>query len=216
MHSREKTVAVLLSAGANPSLVADPTPKNPGGWTAADLASEGGFEGLAAYLAEKGLTAHVKAMSQSGNITAPAKLNLNNISSSEYAENLSEQELCLKESLVAYRNAAEAASHIQAAFRERALKQQTKAVQLANPLMEAKQIVAALRIQHAFRDHNRRKLMKAAAHIQSHFRTWQARKNFLNMRRLAIRIQVSIQNKFFSLLDNDTYNYVSHVQNDPV
>ena len=190
-------VAALLSAGANPSLVTDPTPQNPGGCTAADLASEKGYEGLAAYLAEKGLTAHFKAMSMSGNITAPPQKSSNNIVNSEYSENLTEQELCLKESLAAYRHAADAAGRIQAAFRERALKQQTKAVQLANPVMEATHIVAALKIQHAFRNYNRRRVMKAAARIQSHFRTWQTHKNFLHMRRQAIKIQVSFQNKLF-------------------
>jgi calmodulin-binding transcription activator len=33
--------------------------------------------------------------------------------------------------------------------------------------------------------------MRAAARIQSHFRTWKMRRNFLSMRRQAIRIQVS-------------------------
>lgn len=184
-------VATLLSAGANPSLVTNPTPKNPGGCTPADLAFKEGYEGLAAYLAEKGLVAHCRAMTLAGNITASPPATSSSVVNSGYSENLSEQELCVKESLAAYRNAADAAHHIQAAFRERALKQQTKAVQLANPVVEATQIVAALKIQHAFRNHNRRRLMKAAARIQSHFRTWQARKDFLNMRRQAIKIQVS-------------------------
>ncbi|ONK63259.1 uncharacterized protein A4U43_C07F13110, partial [Asparagus officinalis] len=188
-YGREKTVAALLTAGANASLVTDPTPANPGGCTAADLASKEGYEGLAAYLAEKALTAHVLAMSRSGNITASPPPTSHNVLNSDYSENLSEQELCLKESLAAYRNAADAADRIQAAFRERSLKQQTKAVQLANPVLDAAQIVAALKIQHAFRNYSRRRLMKAAAHIQSYFRTWQARKNFLNMRRQAIKIQ---------------------------
>ncbi|RRT82262.1 hypothetical protein B296_00010176 [Ensete ventricosum] len=178
----------LLSAGANPSLVTDPTTESPGGWTAADLASKQGYEGLAAYLAEKGLTAHFEAMSLSGNITTQGR----SISATiDNSENLSEQELCLKESLAAYRNAADAADRIQSAMRERALKLQTKAVQLVKPEMEATQIVAALKIQHAFRNFNRRKMMKAAARIQSHFRTWKTRRDYVNMRKKAIKIQVS-------------------------
>ncbi|XP_038973808.1 calmodulin-binding transcription activator CBT isoform X7 [Phoenix dactylifera] len=188
---REKMVAALLSVGANPSLVTDPTSEFPGGCTAADLASNQGYEGLAAYLAEKGLTAHFQAMSLSGNISVPLSPSSTNQVSSEnvYAENLTEQELCLKESLAAYRNAADAADRIQAAFRERALKQQTKAVQLDKPEIEAVQIVAALKIQHAFRNHSRRRMLKAAARIQSHFRTWKIRRHFLNMRKQAIKIQ---------------------------
>ncbi|XP_028548187.1 calmodulin-binding transcription activator CBT-like isoform X1 [Dendrobium catenatum] len=192
---REKMVATLIYAGANPSLVTDPTPENPGGLTAADLASKGGHDGLAAYLAEKGLTAHFEAMSLSGNVPSSVlrvskdQVNLEDL----HYEMLSEQEVCLKESLEAYRNAADAADRIQAAFRERTLKLQTESVQLANPQMEASQIVAALRIQHAYRNYNRRRLMKAAARIQSHFRTWRIRKDFLNMRRQVIKIQAAVR-----------------------
>lgn len=192
---RERMVATLLSAAANPSLVTDPTPGNPGGLTAADLASKGGHDGLAAYLAEKGLTAHFEAMSLSGNIPSSILRVSNDQVNSEdlYSELLSEQEVCLKESLEAYRNAADAADRIQAAFRERTLRLQTEAAQLARPEMEASQIVAALRIQHAYRNHKRQRLMKAAARIQSHFRTWRTRKDFLNMRRQAIKIQAVLR-----------------------
>ncbi|KAL6862149.1 hypothetical protein ACP4OV_016798 [Aristida adscensionis] len=190
-HGREKMVAALLSAGANPFLVTDPTSENPGGCTAADLAARQGYDGIAAYLAEEGLTAHFEAMSlskdtkQSPSRTRPTKLQ------SQEFENLSEQELCLKESLAAYRNAADAASNIQAALRERTLKLQTKAIQMANPEIEASEIVAAMKIQHAFRNYNRKKVMRAAARIQSHFRTWKLRRNFMNMRRQAIKIQAA-------------------------
>lgn len=186
-------VATLLSAGANPSLVTDPTPENPGGLTAADLASKGGHDGLAAYLAEKGLTAHFEAMSLSGNVPSSVlRVSKDQFNSEDpYYEIFSEQEVCLKESLEAYRNAADAADRIQAAFRERTLKLQTEAAQLARPEIESSEIVAALRIQHAYHNHKRRRLMKAAARIQSFFRTWQTRKDFLNMRRQAIKIQVN-------------------------
>lgn len=123
-------VASLLSAGANPSLVTDPTPDYPGGYTAADLADKQGFEGLAAYLAEKGITAHFKAMSLHGNIDSDTNSKSTSTSRPDdhLFTNLGEEELCLKESLAAYRNAADAASKIQAAFRERTLKLQTDAV----------------------------------------------------------------------------------------
>ncbi|KAB8105443.1 hypothetical protein EE612_039305 [Oryza sativa] len=190
-HGRERMVATLLSAGANPSLVTDPTPESPAGLTAADLAARQGYDGLAAYLAEKGLTAHFEAMSLSKDTEqSPSKTRLTKLQSEKF-EHLSEQELCLKESLAAYRNAADAASNIQAALRERTLKLQTKAIQLANPEIEASEIVAAMKIQHAFRNYNRKKAMRAAARIQSHFRTWKMRRNFINMRRQVIRIQAA-------------------------
>jgi len=172
-------------------LVTDPTHDAPGGYTAADLAARQGYDGLAAYLAEKGLTAHFEAMSLSKDKRSTSRTQSLKQNTMEF-ENLSEQELCLRESLAAYRNAADAASNIQAALRERTLKLQTKAIQLANPETEAASIVAAMRIQHAFRHYNRKKMMRAAARIQSHFRTWQIRRNFMNMRRQAIKIQVKL------------------------
>ncbi|KAB2040212.1 hypothetical protein ES319_D02G067300v1 [Gossypium barbadense] len=66
-YGREKMVAVLLSAGAKPNLVTDPTTRNPNGYTAADLASLKGYEGLAAYLSEEALVAHFNDMAVAGN-----------------------------------------------------------------------------------------------------------------------------------------------------
>jgi calmodulin-binding transcription activator len=189
--TREKMVAALLSAGANPSLVTDPTPDAPGGYTASDLAARQGFDGLAAYLAEKGLTAHFEAMSLSKDTgRSPSRTKSIKQQTKEF-ETLSEQEICLKESLAAYRNAADAANNIQAALRERTLNLRTKAIQLTKPENEAAAIVAAMRIQHAFRNYNRKKVLRAAARIQSHFRTWKIRRDFMNMRRQVIKIQVS-------------------------
>ncbi|XP_042441133.1 calmodulin-binding transcription activator CBT-like isoform X1 [Zingiber officinale] len=190
-YGREQMIAALLSAGANPSLVTDPTSHSPGGSMASDLASKQGFNGLAAYLAEKALAAHFEAMSLSGNMNTegvPAKTSIANFENA-YSQNLSEQELCLKESLDAYRNAADAADRIQSAMRERALKLQTKAVRLHKPEMEASHIVAAMKIQHAYRNYNRRKMMKAATRIQSYFHTWKMRRDFVNKRKKAIKIQ---------------------------
>ncbi|PWA90858.1 vascular plant one zinc finger protein [Artemisia annua] len=59
--------ASLLSTGVNPNLVPDPTSDNPGRCTPADLASKSGHEGLAAFLVEKTLLAHFKAMTLAGN-----------------------------------------------------------------------------------------------------------------------------------------------------
>lgn len=187
---REQMVAFLLSAGANPSLVTDPTPKCPGGYTAADLASMQGHDGLGAYLAEKGLTAHFNAMSISGNISGSLQAAATSIKPSDI---LSEEEQLMRDSLAAYRTAADAAARIQIALREHALKVRTKAVQLENPETEALNIIAAMRIQHAYRNFNSRKRMAAAVRIQHKFRTWKIRKNFLNMRQQAIRIQAAFR-----------------------
>ncbi|KAL8484851.1 hypothetical protein ACS0TY_027225 [Phlomoides rotata] len=183
---REKMAATLLSAGAKPNLVTDPTPQNPGGCTAADLASINGYEGLAAYLAEKALVAQFNDMTLAGNVSGSLQTTTND---SVNSGNFTEEEMYLKESLAAYRTAADAAARIQTAFRERSLKVRSEVVEASNPEIEARVIVAAMRIQHAFRHHEARKKMVAAVRIQHRFRTWKVRRDFLNMRRQAIKIQ---------------------------
>ncbi|GMJ12270.1 CALMODULIN-BINDING TRANSCRIPTION ACTIVATOR 6 [Hibiscus trionum] len=185
-YGREKMAAVLLSAGAKPNLVTDPTTRNPNGFTAADLASLKGYEGLAAYLSEEALVAHFNDMAVAGNASGSLQTSR---TESTNVENLNEDELYLKESLAAYRTAADAAARIQTAFREHSFKIRTKAVEASNPEDEARNIVAAMKIQHAFLNYETKKKMAAVAHIQYRFRTWKMRKDFLNMRRQAIKIQ---------------------------
>ncbi|KAA8531287.1 hypothetical protein F0562_005996 [Nyssa sinensis] len=192
-YGREKMVATLLSLGAKPNLVTDPTLEIPGGCTAADLASKKGYDGLAAYLAEKALVEHFKDMTIAGNVSDSLKISTTDSVDPVNLTNLSEEELYLKDTLTAFRTAADAAARIQAAFREQSFKLQAKAVHSSNPEDEARNIIAAMKIQHAFRNHERRKKMAAAARIQHRFRTWKIRKEFLNMRRQAIKIQAAFR-----------------------
>ncbi|CAL1413105.1 unnamed protein product [Linum trigynum] len=189
-YGREKMVAVLLSAKAKANLVTDPTTDNPGGCTPADLAAAQGYEGLAAYLSERALVTHFEDMSLAGNICG----SLQPVSDEPAnAVNLSEEELYLKDTLAAYRTAADAAARIQAAFREQSLKLRTEAVESSSAEAEARSIIAAMKIQHAFRNYETKKKMAAAVRIQYRFRTWKIRKEFLNMRRQVIRIQAAFR-----------------------
>ncbi|KAL2960266.1 hypothetical protein AAZX31_17G030800 [Glycine max] len=187
---REKMVATLLSAGAKPNLVTDPTPQNPGGCTAADLAYMRGHDGLAAYLSEKSLVQHFNDMSLAGNISGSLETSTTD---PVISANLTEDQQNLKDTLAAYRTAAEAASRIHAAFREHSLKLRTKAVASSHPEAQARKIVAAMKIQHAFRNHKTKKVMAAAARIQCTYRTWKIRKEFLNMRCQAVKIQAAFR-----------------------
>ncbi|XWS14166.1 hypothetical protein CRYUN_Cryun36dG0100400 [Craigia yunnanensis] len=189
-YGREKMVAVLLSAGAKPNLVTDPTTQNPSGCTAADLASLKGYDGLAAYLSEEALVAQFNDMAVAGNASGSLQTSRTETTN---LDDVNEDELYLKETLAAYRTAADAAGRIQTAFRVHSLKVRTKAVESSNPEDEARNIVAALKIQHAFRNYEAKKKMAAAASIQYRFRTWKMRKDFLNMRRQAIKIQAAFR-----------------------
>ncbi|KAL8216325.1 hypothetical protein R6Q57_023162 [Mikania cordata] len=191
-YGRQRCVASLLSAGANPNLVTDPTSENPGGCTPADLASKSGYEGLAAFLAEKALLAHFEAMTLAGNVSGSLQSTIptdDDSITSGPRTNCTDEDQYLKDTLAAYRRAADAAARIQAAFREQSFKLKSKAAEFANTEDEARCIIAAMRIQHAFRRHETKKQMAAAARIQYRFRSWQIRKDFLNKRRQAIKIQ---------------------------
>lgn len=192
-------MASLLTAGANPNLVTDPTSENLGGCTPADLASKSGYEGLAAFLAEKALLAHFAAMTLAGNVSGSLQSTIptdDDSVTSGPGTNITEEEQYLKDTLAAYRRAADAAARIQAAFREQSFKMRSKAAEFDNTEDEARCIIAAMRIQHAFRKHETKKKMAAATRIQYRFRTWQIRKDYLNKRRQAIKIQV----RFWNLL----------------
>ncbi|KAL5541926.1 hypothetical protein UlMin_009636 [Ulmus minor] len=185
----EKMVGALLAAGAKPNLVTDPTKDNPGGCTTFDLASSRGYDGLAAYLSEKSLVEQFNDMSMAGNITGTLETSTDDAVN---PENLSE-ELYMKDSLAAYRTAADAAARIQSAFREHALKLRTIEIEFSTPEEEARSIIAAMQIQHAFRNFETRKKIVAAGRIQHRFRSWKIRKEFLNMRRQAIKIQAAFR-----------------------
>ncbi|CAH2078910.1 unnamed protein product [Thlaspi arvense] len=190
-YGREKMVAALLSAGARPNLVTDPTKEFLGGCTAADLAQQKGYDGLAAFLAEKCLVAQFKDMKIAGNISG----NLEGIKAetSTNPGHANEEEQSLKDTLAAYRTAAEAAARIQGAFREHELKVRSSAVRFASKEEEAKNIIAAMKIQHAFRNYETRRKIAAAARIQYRFQTWKMRREFLNLRNKAIRIQAAFR-----------------------
>ncbi|CAH8346850.1 unnamed protein product [Eruca vesicaria subsp. sativa] len=88
------------------------------------------------------------------------------------------------------RTAAEAAARIQGSFRETAWKvAMSIVIEFANKEEEAKSIIAAMKIQNAFRKYDTRRKIEAAYKIQCRFQTWKMRREFLNMRRQAIRLQ---------------------------
>ncbi|XP_065863746.1 calmodulin-binding transcription activator 5 [Euphorbia lathyris] len=189
-YGREKMVVDLLSAGAKPNLVTDPTKQDPSGCMPADLATRAGHEGLGAFLAEKALVAQLEAMQIAGNASGQLQTTATEIVK---PENLTEEEMNLKDTLTAYRTAAGAAACIQAAFRDHSFKLQTRVVENDNTEDEARNIVAAMKIQHAFRNYENRKKLHAAARIQHGFRAWKLRREFINLRRQAIKIQAAFR-----------------------
>ncbi|KAK7300869.1 hypothetical protein RJT34_11720 [Clitoria ternatea] len=88
------------------------------------------------------------------------------------------------------------ANRTTAEFREHTLKE-LKEFQFSNPEAEAGKIIAAMKIQHAFRNYRERKMSIAATCIQHNFRARKISKESLNIRRQAIKIPVYTTPPYF-------------------
>ncbi|CAI7838973.1 unnamed protein product [Closterium sp. NIES-54] len=125
----------------------------------------------------------------------------------------------MQETLDAIRRTAQAAALIQERFRkhserrrqqqeeEEELREQERAVAAAAEAAaglgiggddeldeeEARMLVAARKIQNAFRGHKTFKQSEAARSIQRRFRTWKHRRDFLRMRQRVIKIQAHVK-----------------------
>lgn len=206
-------MAKLLVSGAAPALKTDPTPKDTAGRTAADLALANGFAGIAACLAEAALESRLSAMTlaedgSGGSKLKPATVEAINF---EQLQRRSEDVLLHESSVIAVKKATEAAAAIQALKRQHSLMRlrhlaesqvlENKAdFQSINEQIRAWK--AARVIQQAYRGHHRKRSQKqqsAAIVIQRRYRGYKGRKDFLNIRRKVVRIQVCLSSLFVRL-----------------
>ncbi|KAG6417417.1 hypothetical protein SASPL_119575 [Salvia splendens] len=121
-YGREDVVAVLVSLGASPGPLTDPSAEYPLGRTPADLASSSGHKGISGFLAETSLTSHLSTLRVNDGGTAE-------VSAFEPIQTVSERlavprtgadvpdTLSLKDSLAAVCNATQAAARIHQIFR---------------------------------------------------------------------------------------------------
>ncbi|XP_042475983.1 calmodulin-binding transcription activator 3-like isoform X2 [Macadamia integrifolia] len=198
---REETVVALVRLGAAPGALEDPTPKFPGGRTAADLASIRGHKGIAGYLAEADLTSHLSSMTIKENVMDSVAATLAADKAIETAEDQSavppdggmEEQLSLKGSLAAVRKSARAAALIQAAFRARSFQQRQsnkndENFEVSTDLVALASLNKAPKMGH-FSDY----LHSAAVKIQQKYRGWKGRKEFLKIRHRIVKIQAHVR-----------------------
>ncbi|KAG6505155.1 hypothetical protein ZIOFF_037505 [Zingiber officinale] len=135
--SREEMVAALLVAGASARAVTNPSSREPEGKTPASLAAANGYKGLAGYLSEAALTTHLYSLTTEKTersfeaASTEIDRGVETISQrSAVVDGGTEDQLSLKDSLAAARNASQAAARIQASFRSYSFrkKQQSAAV----------------------------------------------------------------------------------------
>lgn len=196
---REETVTTLVRLGASPGAVDDPTSAFPRGQTAADLASSRGHKGIAGYLAEADLTAHLCTLTDGENYKDNIKVNVNIDESIQTADvvssQLAEDELLsLKGSLAAVRKSVHAAALIHAAFRARSFRHKQLMESDKGIVHEDSVDLVALGILNkAEKIHYEDYLHVAAVRIQQNYRGWKGRRDFLKIRNRIVKIQAHVR-----------------------
>lgn len=192
-------VAALLASGASAGAVTDPNALDPTGRTPASIAATSGHKGLAGYLSEVALTSHLSSLTleeselSKNSAEVQAEITVNSISNGNVSS--TEDQLSLKDTLAAVRNAAQAAARIQSAFRAHSFRKRQQwdvAATGANideygissddiPGLSAMSKLAFRNVH----DHN-----SAALSIQKKYRGWKGRKDYLAIRQKVVKIQV--------------------------
>lgn len=201
-YGREETVVALVTLGAAPGAVTDPTPKS-AGHTPADLASKQGHKGIAGYLAESHLTSHLSSLTFKENIMDSVSASLAGEKAVETVAECNvvpldgggEDQLSLKDSLAAVRNSAQAAARIQSAFRVHSFRRkQFVAYGDSKCGMSDEEALTFVSVQKTNKlGHYDEASHTAALRIQRKFRGWKGRKEFLIIRKRIVKIQAHIR-----------------------
>ncbi|XP_048232625.1 calmodulin-binding transcription activator 3 isoform X2 [Ricinus communis] len=197
---RERTVASLVLLGAAPGALTDPTPKYPAGRTPADLASANGHKGIAGYLAESALSAHLSSLnldnqdSDNAEISGPRGGQL----VPEHITSISNKDLpygqSLKDSLAAVCNATQAAARIHQVFRVQSFqKKQLKEFGDDKFGISHEHALSLIAVKANKQGQNDEPVHAAAIRIQNKFRSWKGRKEFLIIRQRIVKIQAHVR-----------------------
>ncbi|KAL0431939.1 UNVERIFIED_CONTAM: Calmodulin-binding transcription activator 3 [Sesamum radiatum] len=123
-YGRERTVAFLISLGAAPEALTDPTPAYPAGRPPAELAASNGHKGIAGYLSESllsSLSSHISSLnledSKESNDRGKAVETVTERIATPAGYGDLPHGLSMKDSLAAVRNATQAAARIHQVFR---------------------------------------------------------------------------------------------------
>ncbi|XP_075673479.1 calmodulin-binding transcription activator 2-like isoform X4 [Castanea sativa] len=194
---REKTVGFLVSLGASPGALTDPSPEFPLGRTPADLAGANGHKGISGFLAEHLLTSYLKSLEMNDSNEVRAEVSGQKVSEQTITPvNNGDipEALSLRDSLTAVSNATLAANRIHLMFRMHSLERR-RITEYDDDIdrfsdEHALSIVAAKTRKAKQSDG----LVHAAAtQIQKKFRGWKKRKEFLIIRQRIVKIQAHVR-----------------------
>ncbi|KAL3622071.1 hypothetical protein CASFOL_034267 [Castilleja foliolosa] len=192
-YGRERTVGFLISLGAAPGYLTDPTPIYPSGRTPSDLAADNGHKGIAGYLAESSLSSHLSSLDlQDSN---------NHHSKEKAVETVSERiatvagdGLSMKDPLDAVRNATLAAARIHQVFRYQSFqRKQLEEYGDSEFGMSNERALSLIAGKSKKGGRQHEPVHAAAVRIQNKFRSWKGRKDFLLTRQRIIKIQAHVR-----------------------
>uniref|UniRef100_A0A2N9IUD1 IPT/TIG domain-containing protein n=1 Tax=Fagus sylvatica TaxID=28930 RepID=A0A2N9IUD1_FAGSY len=198
---RERTVGSLVSLGAAPGALTDPSPKYPSGRTAADLASANGHKGIAGYLAESHLSTHLSSLKldtgegDAGEISgAKAVQTVAERSPTPISDGDLPYKLSLKDSLAAVCNASQAFARIHQVFRVESFhKKQLKEFGDDTFGMSDEKALSLLAVKTKKSGQHDLPVQAAAIRIQNKFRSWKGRREFLIIRQRIVKIQAHVR-----------------------
>ncbi|XP_022141955.1 calmodulin-binding transcription activator 2-like isoform X2 [Momordica charantia] len=190
---REQTVAILISLGAAPGLLTDPSPEYPLCRTPADLASTNGHKGIAGFLAELSLTSHLSSLTmadtkEDGVLAGSTRM------ATPLSDGFMPGDLSLKDSLTAVCNATQAAGRIHQMFRLQSFQRKKLSESGPDEFGYSDDSAISLVTARARKSGLSNSPAHAAAvHIQKKFRGWRMRKEFLLIRQRIVKIQAHVR-----------------------
>ncbi|CAK9163251.1 unnamed protein product [Ilex paraguariensis] len=199
---RERTIGFLISLGADPGAVTDPTPIYPSGRTPADLASSNGHKGIAGYLAESALSSHLLSLElkdanegDDGEISiGKAVQTVTERTATPVSGGDLPHGLSLKDSLAAVCNATQAAARIHQVFRVQSFQQkQLKEYGDGKFGMSDERVLSHIAMKTNNTTQHAEPVHAAAVRIQNKFRSWKGRKEFLIVRQQIVKIQAHVR-----------------------
>ncbi|XWS29530.1 hypothetical protein CRYUN_Cryun24cG0037000 [Craigia yunnanensis] len=198
---RERAVASLISLGAAPGALTDPTPDHPLGRTPADLASANGHKGISGYLAESDLSSHLLSLNldnQGSNDTMDSRTDViqkileHNTAPLSYG--VASDGPSMNDSLAAVRNATQAAALIHQVFRVQSFqKRQLKEYGDDKFGMSDERALSLIAVKSNKPRQHDEHVHAAAIRIQNKFRGWKGRKEFLIIRQRIVKIQAHVR-----------------------
>nr|GMC96745.1 calmodulin-binding transcription activator 3-like isoform X1 [Ipomoea batatas] len=201
-YGRERMVGCLISLGAAPGALTDPTPQHPSGRTPADLASSSGHKGIAGYLAESALSTHLSLLKLKENredeSAVVSGLTAVQMASERVATPVGDGDWpdgpSMKDSLAAVRNATQAAARIHQVYRvESFQRKQIKEYGDGGEFGLPDERALSLRAVKNRAGHYDEPTNAAAIRIQNKFRSYKGRKEFLQIRQQIIKIQAHVR-----------------------